>query len=124
MIYFNKLWRQNLANIDPMSESLLVTVTAPASTSKVKVLELCNPTKIVELKYTGTLSFKWSFQWEECVFLLIQWAMLIGDADMNSSGNGRNAICYESQIPRFWLLSPKSLLVGSRPPQYRSWTTI
>ncbi|KAF4593156.1 hypothetical protein EYR38_008868 [Pleurotus pulmonarius] len=53
---------------DPMSESLLVTVTAPASTSKVKVLELCNPTKIVELKYTGTLSFKWSFQWEEHEF--------------------------------------------------------
>lgn len=62
---------QRVANIDPMSESLLVTVTAPASTSKVKVLELCNPTKIVELKYTGTLSFKWSFQWEEYVFLLI-----------------------------------------------------
>ena len=50
---------------DPMSESLLVKVSAPATTSKTKVLELCNPTSIVELKYTGTLSFRWSFKWEE-----------------------------------------------------------
>ncbi|KAL1743221.1 hypothetical protein HDZ31DRAFT_74988 [Schizophyllum fasciatum] len=53
---------------DPMSESLLVKVSAPASTSKTKVLELCNPTSVVELKYTGTLSFRWSFKWEEHEF--------------------------------------------------------
>ena len=50
---------------DPMSESLLVKVSAPATTSKTKVLELCNPTSIVELKYTGTLSFRWSLKGEE-----------------------------------------------------------
>lgn len=53
---------------DPPSESLLVRVSAPASTSKVKTLELCNPTSVVELKYTGTLSFRWSFKWEEHEF--------------------------------------------------------
>ncbi|KAJ6497837.1 hypothetical protein C8R45DRAFT_984411 [Mycena sanguinolenta] len=50
---------------DPLSEALLVTATAPSASSKIKFLELCNPTKTVELKYTGTLSFKWSFKWEE-----------------------------------------------------------
>jgi len=41
------------------------TATAPSASSKIKFLELCNPTKTVELKYTGTLSFRWSFKWEE-----------------------------------------------------------
>ncbi|TFK71367.1 hypothetical protein BDN72DRAFT_765091 [Pluteus cervinus] len=50
---------------DPMSDSLLVTATALAASSKLKTLELCNPTQIVELKSTGTLSFKWAFQWED-----------------------------------------------------------
>ncbi|KAF8170263.1 hypothetical protein K438DRAFT_1614343 [Mycena galopus ATCC 62051] len=50
---------------DPLSEALLVTATAPSATSKVKFLELCNPTKTVELKYTGVLNFRWSFQWEQ-----------------------------------------------------------
>jgi hypothetical protein len=50
---------------DPMSESLLATAAAPAAISKFKTIELCNPTSIVELKYTGTLSFRWSFKWEE-----------------------------------------------------------
>ncbi|KAH8103811.1 hypothetical protein BXZ70DRAFT_922806 [Cristinia sonorae] len=49
---------------DPHSESLLATVTAPSATSKHKTIELHNPSKIVELKYTGTLSFKWKFAWE------------------------------------------------------------
>ena len=48
-----------------MSESLLATAAAPAAVSKFKTIELCNPTSIVELKYTGTLSFRWSFKWEE-----------------------------------------------------------
>lgn len=51
-----------------MSESLLITATAPSATSKAKILELCNPTLVVEIKYTGTLSFKWGFKWEECVY--------------------------------------------------------
>ncbi|KAJ7874734.1 hypothetical protein B0H14DRAFT_2717323 [Mycena olivaceomarginata] len=50
---------------DPMTGALLVTATAPSASTKIKFLELCNPTKTVELKYTGTLSFKWSFKWEE-----------------------------------------------------------
>lgn len=54
--------------LDFMSESLLVTATAPSATSKTKILELYNPTSTVELKYTGTLSFRWSFKWEEYAF--------------------------------------------------------
>ncbi|KAF8909354.1 hypothetical protein CPB84DRAFT_1813071 [Gymnopilus junonius] len=49
---------------DPMSESLLATATSPAPTSKVKTVELYNPTSVIELKYTGTLSFRWAFKWE------------------------------------------------------------
>lgn len=52
---------------DFMSESLLATASGPAATSKVKTIELYNPTIAVELKFIGTLSFKWAFQWEECV---------------------------------------------------------
>jgi len=54
--------------LDPMSESLLATATAPSPTNKVKTIELCNPTSVVELKYTGTLTFRWSFKWEGCVY--------------------------------------------------------
>jgi hypothetical protein len=53
------------SNIDPTSEALLATATAPASGSKHKTLELHNPSLVIELKYTGTLVFRWSFQWEE-----------------------------------------------------------
>ncbi|KIK60542.1 hypothetical protein GYMLUDRAFT_43852 [Collybiopsis luxurians FD-317 M1] len=50
---------------DFMSESLLITASAPSATSKQKTLELYNPTIALELKYTGTLTFRWSFKWEE-----------------------------------------------------------
>ncbi|KAJ7209600.1 hypothetical protein GGX14DRAFT_630940 [Mycena pura] len=53
---------------DPPSEALLITATGPSATSKVKVLQLHNPSSMVELKYTGTLSFRWSFKWEEHEF--------------------------------------------------------
>ncbi|KAH7913056.1 hypothetical protein BJ138DRAFT_1111787 [Hygrophoropsis aurantiaca] len=53
---------------EPVSESLLVSATAPSATSKHKTLELYNPAHVVELKYTGTLTFRWSFQWEEHEF--------------------------------------------------------
>lgn len=53
------------APLDPLSESLLITATAPSATSKAKVLELNNPTQVVELRYTGTISFRWGFKWEE-----------------------------------------------------------
>ncbi|KAI9573767.1 hypothetical protein HD554DRAFT_2166541 [Boletus coccyginus] len=49
---------------DPLSEALLASATAPSATSKHKTLELYNPSNVVELKYTGTLSFRWSFKWE------------------------------------------------------------
>ncbi|OBZ65263.1 hypothetical protein A0H81_14779 [Grifola frondosa] len=50
---------------DPVSDSLLATATAPNATSKHKTLQLYNPDIVVELKYTGTISFRWSFTWEE-----------------------------------------------------------
>ncbi|KAH7926400.1 hypothetical protein BV22DRAFT_1032896 [Leucogyrophana mollusca] len=53
---------------DPISESLLASATAPSATSKHKTLQLYNPAHLVELKYTGTLSFRWSFKWEEHEF--------------------------------------------------------
>ncbi|KAF8836205.1 hypothetical protein BDN67DRAFT_877726, partial [Paxillus ammoniavirescens] len=53
---------------DPLSEALLASATAPSATTKHKTLELYNPSKVVELKYTGTLSFRWSFKWEDHEF--------------------------------------------------------
>ncbi|KAG6910197.1 hypothetical protein DXG01_012332 [Tephrocybe rancida] len=53
---------------DPTSQSLLITATAPMATSKAKTLELYNPTILVDLKFTGTLSFRWNFKWEEHEF--------------------------------------------------------
>ncbi|KAL4066053.1 hypothetical protein J3A83DRAFT_4048186, partial [Scleroderma citrinum] len=53
---------------EPVSGSLLACMTAPGATSKHKTMELYNPTKVVELKFTGTLTFKWSFKWEEHEF--------------------------------------------------------
>uniref|UniRef100_A0A0W0F569 Inhibitor of growth protein N-terminal histone-binding domain-containing protein n=1 Tax=Moniliophthora roreri TaxID=221103 RepID=A0A0W0F569_MONRR len=57
-----------LSGRDFTSESLLVTATAPSVTSKTRTLLLCNPTIAVELKFTGTLTFRWSFKWEEHEF--------------------------------------------------------
>lgn len=55
----------NVGLADPLSESTLASVSAPSATSKHKTLQLHNPDSVVELKSTGTLSFKWSFKWEE-----------------------------------------------------------
>ena len=52
---------------DPMSQSLLASATAPHATSKHKTIELYNPSQVVEFKSTGTLTFRWSFGWEELV---------------------------------------------------------
>ncbi|CAK5281428.1 unnamed protein product [Mycena citricolor] len=69
--------KQRVASVAPVykieiydreSEALLVTATAPSAASKTKVLELCNPTSTVELRYTGTLSFRWGFKWEDHEF--------------------------------------------------------
>ncbi|KAF7321450.1 hypothetical protein MKEN_00665500 [Mycena kentingensis (nom. inval.)] len=53
---------------DPLSQALLATATAPSPTSKTKVLELINPSATVELRYTGTISFRWSFSFEDHQF--------------------------------------------------------
>ncbi|KAH7094037.1 hypothetical protein BKA62DRAFT_834410 [Auriculariales sp. MPI-PUGE-AT-0066] len=53
---------------EPLSDGLLSTVTAPSAASKLKTLSLHNPDATIELKYTGTLSFKWCFDWEEHTF--------------------------------------------------------
>ncbi|KAL1942985.1 hypothetical protein VTO73DRAFT_4656 [Trametes versicolor] len=54
--------------LDPLSESVLATVTAPSATNKHKTLQLYNPDLVVELKYTGTIHFKWGFKWEDHEF--------------------------------------------------------
>ncbi|KAG8754216.1 hypothetical protein FRC12_011268 [Ceratobasidium sp. 428] len=53
---------------DPLSDSLLATVTAVNATSKNKVIELHNPTIKIDLTFTGRLSFKWEFKWEDHEF--------------------------------------------------------
>ncbi|KAH8105550.1 hypothetical protein DFH11DRAFT_1644548 [Phellopilus nigrolimitatus] len=53
---------------DPLSGSLLATVTAPSASSKHKTIELHNPSVPIELKYTGTFTFRWTFSWEEHEF--------------------------------------------------------
>jgi len=40
---------------DPLSESLLATITASSATAKTKSIELHNPSAKVELTFTGTL---------------------------------------------------------------------
>ncbi|THH13744.1 hypothetical protein EW146_g6498 [Bondarzewia mesenterica] len=60
--------RQSGYDVEPLSESLLASATAPSATSKHKIIELHNPSQVVELKSVGTLSFKWSFKWEEHEF--------------------------------------------------------
>ncbi|KAG9102517.1 hypothetical protein FRC06_001893 [Ceratobasidium sp. 370] len=53
---------------DPLSDSLLATVTAANATSKNKVIELHNPTIKIDLTFTGRLFFKWEFKWEDHEF--------------------------------------------------------
>ncbi|KAI0039054.1 hypothetical protein FA95DRAFT_1567372 [Auriscalpium vulgare] len=53
---------------DPTTQALLASATAPSAASKSKIVELHNPSQVVELKSIGTLSFKWSFKWEEHEF--------------------------------------------------------
>lgn len=53
--------------LDPMSQSMLASATAPHSSSKHKTIELYNPSQAIEFKSTGTLTFRWCFKWEESV---------------------------------------------------------
>ncbi|KAI9509788.1 hypothetical protein F5148DRAFT_1185190 [Russula earlei] len=59
-------YRINL--FDPMSQSLLASATAPHASSKHKTIELYNPSHVVEFKSTGSLTFRWTFAWEEHTF--------------------------------------------------------
>ncbi|TFK52060.1 hypothetical protein OE88DRAFT_1658838 [Heliocybe sulcata] len=54
--------------LDPLSESVLSTATAPSPQNKHKTVELYNPNLAIDLKYSGTLSTKWKFKWEEHEF--------------------------------------------------------
>ncbi|KAI0030184.1 hypothetical protein K488DRAFT_54773 [Vararia minispora EC-137] len=60
------LYRMDL--LDPLSGALLARATAPDATSKTKVIELFNPSLVVEFRSVGTLSFKWTFHWEDHEF--------------------------------------------------------
>jgi hypothetical protein len=53
--------------LDPMSQSLLASASAPHASSKHKTIELYNPSHILEFKSAGTLTFRWTFSWEESV---------------------------------------------------------
>ncbi|KAG8827267.1 hypothetical protein FRB91_009764 [Serendipita sp. 411] len=53
---------------DPLSGGLLCTVNAPAASSKQKWIELHNPDVKIELSFTGSFTFKWSFDWEAHTF--------------------------------------------------------
>jgi len=52
---------------EPLSDSLLAAIGS-SSNNKAKVIELFNPNAIIQIKYVGTLSFRWSFQWEDHTF--------------------------------------------------------
>jgi hypothetical protein len=52
---------------DPISGALLSSATAPSASSKAKTIELYHPDTAIELRFVGTLSFRWAFKWEECV---------------------------------------------------------
>ncbi|KAJ3864397.1 hypothetical protein EV359DRAFT_41136 [Lentinula novae-zelandiae] len=54
----------NVSLYDFISQSLLVTATAPSPTGRVKIIELQNPSVPVELKASGTFSVKWAFSWK------------------------------------------------------------
>ncbi|KAJ3928693.1 MAG: hypothetical protein NXY57DRAFT_901520 [Lentinula lateritia] len=54
----------NVSLYDFISQSLLVTATAPSPTGRVKTIELQNPSVPVELKASGTFSVKWAFSWK------------------------------------------------------------
>jgi hypothetical protein len=53
--------------LDPLSQSMLASVTAPHASSKHKTIELYNPSQAMEFKSIGILAFRWSFDWEESV---------------------------------------------------------
>ncbi|KAJ4494004.1 hypothetical protein C8J55DRAFT_447879 [Lentinula edodes] len=54
----------NVSLYDFITQSVLVTATAPSPTGKVKIIELQNPSVPVELKASGTFSVKWAFSWK------------------------------------------------------------
>lgn len=53
----------SISLLDPSTHATLSTTTSPSPTSKSKTIELFNPPAVIELRYTGTLSFRWKFTW-------------------------------------------------------------
>ncbi|KZT59885.1 hypothetical protein CALCODRAFT_421145, partial [Calocera cornea HHB12733] len=53
---------------DPLTQALLCTVKGTNPMAKQKTIELFNPNVTVSFQYTGTLTFKWSFEWENHEF--------------------------------------------------------
>ncbi|EJU03538.1 hypothetical protein DACRYDRAFT_105696 [Dacryopinax primogenitus] len=53
---------------DPHTDALLCTVAGTNPAAKQKTIELFNPNVTVSFQNTGTLSFKWSFTWEQHEF--------------------------------------------------------
>ena len=52
-------------SIDAHSDGLLATLRAnPVTANKKRMIELHNPSALVDLNFTGSMSFKWQFDWE------------------------------------------------------------
>ncbi|KAF8317173.1 hypothetical protein DL93DRAFT_2077390 [Clavulina sp. PMI_390] len=49
---------------DPVSEAMLATVMGLSPTAKTKTITLHDPEIPVQLSFSGTMSFKWTFEWE------------------------------------------------------------
>ncbi|KZP01714.1 hypothetical protein CALVIDRAFT_594408 [Calocera viscosa TUFC12733] len=49
---------------DPLTDALLCTVKGTNPLAKQKTIELFNPNVTVSFQQTGTLTFKWTFEWE------------------------------------------------------------
>lgn len=64
-----RLMDWNGLHLDPLSDSLLSTLSAqPKEASKKRTISLYNPDIHVPLNFTGTMSFRWQFAWEEHTF--------------------------------------------------------
>ena len=100
-----------LAFLDPISGSILISVTAPNAVSRQKTLELFNPSIIVELKDIGKVSFRWSFKWEEYVSLLVR-SFSLSNAPSSHDFEWKKDECYMIRKPD----PPVLVAVASEPP--------
>jgi hypothetical protein len=114
-----------------MSQSLLASAAAPHATSKHKTIELHNPSHVVEFKSTGTLTFKWSFSWEESVredhfgaFALFCLTCVPVDSDTLLSGNANHVTLFANQIQLSSSQSGKRFKRDPSPPLFKYYITI